>query len=261
MVENGESENPGAHEDAAAAEPCCAGGSCCPSGSDGGGKNWKIVVFILVVIAAGAVLARSLMSKSNSVSDEGQQTFAVIQPEIPSPPKPAATADAPAESEIVVEEASVAIEAPSVAQDKAKAEVADKPASTVSFKPLDSLASLNKAAADTDAVFVLLGTEDQMNLQAINGQVEAAVKKIQAGGMRVSAFTLKKDSPDYARLAKQFSIPCAVAMVKGRGISAVPGEITEAKLIQAFVTASRSGSSCCPGGSATCAPKTGPRRK
>jgi hypothetical protein len=254
---NDNEEQACSQENTPAAEPCCAGGSCCPSGSDGGGKNWKIVVFILVVIAAGAVLARSLMNKSNSISDDAQQAFAVIQPEIPSPAKPAATADAPAESEVVLEAVSVAIETPSVTQDTAKAEVADNPESTVSFKPLDSLASLNKAAADTNAVFVLLGAED---MQAISSQVEAAAKKIQASGMRVSAFTLKKDSPDYARLAKQFSIPCAVAMVKGRGISAVPGEITEAKLIQAFVTASRSGSSCCPGGSATCAPKPGPRR-
>jgi hypothetical protein len=259
MIENSDSEHPGAQENAPAGEPCCAGGSCCPSGSDGGGKNWKIVVFILVVIAAGAVLARSLMSKSDSISDEAQQAFAVIQPESPSPPNPAVTSDAPAESEIAIEEASVAIEAPSVTKDTAEAQAPDEPESTLSFKPLDSLASLNKVAADTDAVFVLLGAEDQLDMEPIASQVEAAAKKIQAGGMRVSAFTLKKDSPNYAQLAKQFSIPCAVAMVKGRGISAVSGEITETKLIQAFVTASKSGSSCCPGGR-TCAPKPGPIR-
>jgi hypothetical protein len=226
---NDNEEQACSQENTPAAEPCCAGGSCCPSGSDGGGKNWKIVVFILVVIAAGVVLARSLMSRPDSISDEAQQAFAVIEPESPSPPKPAVTSDAPAESEIAVEKASVAIEAPLVAKDTAKAEMPDKPASTLLFKPLDSLASLNKVAADSDAVFVLLGGEDQLSMEPITKEVEAAAKKIQAGGMRVSAFTLKKDSPNY-------------------------------KLIQAFVTASRSGSSCCPGGSATCAPKPGPRR-
>ena len=261
MIENGDSEHPGVQENSPAGEPCCAGGSCSPSGSDGGGKNWKIAVFILVVIAAGAVLARSLMSRPESISDEAQQAFAVIQPESASPANPAVTSDAPAESEIVIEEASVAIEAPSVTKDTVKAEVPDKPELTLSFKPLDSLASLNTVAADTDAVFVLLGGKDQLDMQPITKEVEAAAKKIQAGGMRVSAFTLKKDSPNYTQLAKQFSIPCAVAMVKGRGISAVSGEITEAKLIQAFVTASRSGSSCCPGGGGgTCAPKSGPTR-
>jgi hypothetical protein len=222
------------------------------------------VAFILVVIAAGVVLARSLMSKSDSISDEAQQAFAVSGPECisesPSPPKPAVTSDAPAESESTKEGASVAIEARSVTKDTAKAEVPDKPTPTLSFKPLDSLASLNKVAADSDAVFVLLGAEDQLDMKPITKEVELAAKKIQANGMRVSAFTLKKDSPNYTQLAKQFSIPCAVAMVKGRGISAVSGEITEAKLIQAFVTASRSGSSCCPGGGPTCAPKPGPTR-
>jgi hypothetical protein len=262
---NDNEEQACSQENTPAPEPCCAGGSCSSSGSDGGGKNWKIAVFILVVIAAGVVLARSLMSKSDSISDEAQQAFAVIGPECssesPSSPKPAVKSDAPAESEIAVKGASVAVEAPLVTKDTAKAEVPDKPAPTLLFKPLDSLASLNKVAADSDAVFVLLGGEDQLSMEPITKEVEAAAKKIQAGGTRVSAFTLKKDSPNYTQLAKQFAVPCAVAMVKGRGISAVSGEITEAKLIQAFVTASRSGSSCCPGGSGgTCAPKPGPIR-
>jgi hypothetical protein len=39
-----------------------------------------------------------------------------------------------------------------------------------------------------------------------------------------------------------------LAMVKGRGMSGVTGEINEAKLLQAFVAASRATSSCCPPG-------------
>jgi hypothetical protein len=264
MIENGESEHPGAQETASAVRPCCSAGSdssCCPSGADSGdGKKWKTLVFILIVIAAGAVVARSFINKSNSNAGQSQRAFTPIQTnaasDITSPLSTLTTPQTSGTSE-------PAIEAPSLANDAAEVQVPDKPASTLLFKPLDSLASLNKVAADTDAVFVLLGGEDQLNMQPIAGQIEAAAKKIQAGGMRVSAFRLKKDSPNYTQLAKQFSIPSVVALVKGRGASGVSGEITETRLIQAFVTASRSASGCGPGACGpgrTCAPKPGPTR-
>jgi len=60
-------------------QPCCDGGSCRSSGSDGSGKSWKMFVFILIVIAAGAVMARSFIRKSNSDGDQSQQAFASIQ--------------------------------------------------------------------------------------------------------------------------------------------------------------------------------------
>ena len=250
---NDNEEQACSQENAPDPEPCCAGGSCCPSGSDGGARNWKIVVFILIVIAAGVVLARSLMNRPDPGSDEAQQTFAAIQPDSPAPANPAVTSDAPAESEI-------AVEASSVTKDTTKEEAPDKPVPKLLFAPLASLASLNKVAANFDAVFILLAGQDQLNMEPITKELEAAAKTIQAGGPRVSAFTLKKDSPNYAQLAKQFSIPCVLAMVKGRGASGVSGEITQTRLIQAYVTASRAGSSCCPGGGGACAPQPGPIR-
>jgi len=42
--------------------------------------------------------------------------------------------------------------------------------------------------------------------------------------------------------------------VKGRGMSAVSGEVTEAKLLQGYVAAG-SASKCGPGASAGCCPK------
>ena len=129
--------------------------------------------------------------------------------------------------------------------------VSADPGPTLWGKLLNSLASLNKVAVDTDAVFILLAAEDQQGNQTITKEIEAAAKKIQSSGTRISAFTLKKGAPDYAQLAKQFSTPCVLAMVKGRGTSGVSGDITESKLIQAFVMASRVTSGCCPSG---CAP-------
>jgi hypothetical protein len=264
MIENDDSEHLGAQETASTMQPCCPAGSDssrCPSGADsGGGKKWKTLVFILIVIAAGAVVARSFINKSNSNAGQSQQAFTPIQAytasDITSPLSTLTTPQTPGKSE-------PAVEAPSRANDTTETQAPDEPESTLSFKPLDSLGSLDTVAANFDAVFILLGGEDQLNMEPITKEVEAAAKKIQANGVRVSAFTLKKDTPNYSQLAKQFSIPCVLAMVKGRGASGVSGEITETKLIQACVTASRSGPGCGPGACGpgrTCGPRPGPIR-
>jgi len=224
---NDDKEKAGSGDKTSDVQPCCDGGSCCPSGSDGASKKWKIVVFVLIVVAAGVVLARSLISKSNSAADRSQQLFATILP-----------ADTPDSSAAATTET----------------HESDQPASGLWGEPLDSLASLNNAAANADAVFILLAADDRESSQAATKQIEAAAKTIQGGGKRISAFQLKQGTADYANVAKQLSIPCVLALVKGGGISAVlADQITETKLAQAFVSASRPSSGCCPG-STTCAP-------
>ena len=222
-------------------QPSCsstpAGDDCC---SPGGSKGWKTVIFVLVVVAAVAVLAHSLIGKSNSAIDQTQPLFAAVTPESNT-------------------------HTPLLPDDMIKKEVSDKVETTLWGQELDSLASLNKVAADTDAVFLFLAADSQQDDQTITSQIEAAAKTLQSNGIRISAFTLKKDSLDYTQLAKQSSIPCVLAMVKGRGMSGVSGEITDTKLVQAFVTASRSVSGCGPAGCGPtgCAPtpaKPGPRR-
>jgi hypothetical protein len=173
-------------------QPSCsstrAGDDCC---SLSGSKGWKMLVFILVVVAAGVVLAHSLIGKSNSAIDQTQPLFATIPPE--SNPH-----------------------TPSLPNDTIKKEVSDKAETTLWGQELDSLASLNKVAADTDAVFVFLAADSPQGDQTITSQIEAAAKTLQSNGIRISAFTLKKDSLDYTQLAKQSSIPCVLAMVKSR---------------------------------------------
>ncbi len=44
-----------------------SGGECCPSGP-GRGKNFKIAIFVLVVLLAGAVTAHSLLTKNRPCS-------------------------------------------------------------------------------------------------------------------------------------------------------------------------------------------------
>ncbi len=239
---NDKKEQISGQDNAGDVQPCCEGGSCCPSDSVGRSKNWKIVVFILVVGAAGMVLARSLITKSNSTADQVQQPFAAIQPELePDTPYTLNTPTTP-KSPIETENE---IESPPVAVETTEQDVSVKTAPLIWGMELHSLASLGKVAADVDAVFVILADEDKQDMQPVT---RTAAEKIQAGGSRIRVFTLEKKSSDYARLAKQFSIPCVLMMVKGRGSTVVSGEITEAKLLQGFVAASRPRSACGPAG-------------
>jgi hypothetical protein len=194
------------------------------------------VVFIFIVLAAGAVIARSLIRKSDSAAEQGQGTFAAIGAELiqdtPSPLKAEVTTQVSTASKGDTDKASPALWGPE----------------------LDSLALLDTAAANSDAVFILLAADDQQSNQAAAKQIEAAAKKIRSGGTQISAFRLKQGAPNYAKLTKQLSAPSVLALVKGGGLIGISADkLTETKLVQAFVTASRPGSGCCPpGSSVTC---------
>ena len=232
MVENNNSDKAG-QEDVVDSQKCCESDS-------GSYSKKKLVILVIIVAAAGIILARSLITKSNAVSDDTQQLFADIWQDKNCESSPQINA-------------------------VTNVETSDKTEPTLWGAELDSLASLNKVAAGTDAVFIFLAAKDQLNDAAITKEIEAAAQKIMSNGSKVSAFRLKESAPDYAQLAKQVSIPSVLAMVKGRGMSTVSGEITETKLIQAFVAASRPTSGCGPAGCGPtgCGPtsaKPGPRR-
>ncbi len=235
-----------ARENADELQPCPDGGSCCLSGADGGGKRWKIAVFVLIRVAAGAVLANSFIKKSNAGADQSQQAFASFQMDDKSeapccPSETEAAAESPVESKIEI----VATPAADEPENK---DTPVKSALSLWGPDLDSLASLNNVATDTDAVFVFVAAGGPQNVQPVTQQIEAAAKKIKSNGVRVSVFRLKESAPEYVQLAEQVTVPCVLAMVKGGGMSTVSGEITEAKLVQAFVAASRPTSGCCPPG-------------
>jgi len=76
-------------------------------------------------------------------------------------------------------------------------------------------------------------------------------------GIKFGIFTLKTSSRDYEQFATAKAVPGVLAMVKGRGMNTVSGDITEWKLIQGYVAASSAAGSggCCPsggGGSKVC---------
>jgi len=119
--------------------------------------------------------------------------------------------------------------------------------STMQVTEIGSLSDLNSVATGTDAVFVFFPGKDGVASNDTSTLVREAAKTIESRGTRMGLFTLKTDSPDYEQLAVQVTVPAVLAMVKGCGMSAVSGDITEAKLVQAFVAAS-SMSACGPSG-------------
>ncbi len=248
MLEKDNSDEAG-QENPDDAQACCStasgSGDCCSPDSSSGGKSWKMLVFLVIVVAAGAVLARSFMKKSDSTTDQTQQLFATIQPDGKSDTLSPSNAAMEVETS---DKSKAGTDNLSTVKPAIKVPVSAGPEPILWGKPLNSLASLNKVAVDTDAVFILLAAEDQQKMEPVTSEIEAAARKIQSNGTRISAFTLNKDAPNYALLAKQFSTPCVLAMVKGRGMSGVTGKITETKLLQAFVMASKATSGCCPSG-------------
>jgi hypothetical protein len=133
---------------------------------------------------------------------------------------------------------------------------------------LDSLASLNKVAANKDAVFVFVPANEN---ETIGGKtldaIASATQKIKSSGVSIGLYTLQSGSPEYANIAAQLPLPGMLVMSKGRGMGAVSGGITEEKILQAYVASSRAGgcgpsSSCGPStpGCGPSAPALGPRR-
>jgi hypothetical protein len=109
------------------------------------------------------------------------------------------------------------------------------------------LRSLDEVVADKEAVFVLLPGEDEDMSGNVSRHVDAVAKILSDQGRQVGAFTLEKHRKGYDQLIRQFSVqslPGVIVVGRGCGSAAVTGEITETKLLQAFVWASMSPSSC-----------------
>lgn len=178
-------------------------------------REVKLAIFILVLSAAAAVAVHSFLGKSGSSTDSPAQQFtAITHGESPTAP---------------------------AAQNPGGNDVQEESKSVVCGITLDSMAALNQVAADKDFVFILLPGESKEAAQAAAKKVDEALKKISAKGVRVASFTLGKDAQDYAELVKGLSIeslPSIVALGRGCGAAVVSGEVTEAKLLRAFVLAS-----------------------
>ena len=236
MVENN-SPDEVEQESSDASQPCCpstsTGGDCCTLS---GGKNWKTIIFVVVILLAGAVTAHSLVTKSNekvSISPEAAASFN--------------TAGLPDTPELLVWAG-------------ATTEQSSKAVAVSCGVTLDSIQSLGKMAADKNAnvAFIFLAGEDEKSARTASAQVEATMNMLSSKGKQVAAFTLQKGADGYDQLVKQFmvkSLPCVIVAGRGCGAGAVSGDITEAKLLQAYVVATRPISGCCPGPGTSCPPQ------
>lgn len=206
------------------AEACGAGCSC-HGGAGGGGNRWVFGVLVLVI--AGVLVARAMLKTDDTAPEKVTTGFVPVQ----------ATAPVP-------EPAQSATPTPTLV-----ATVSDAAA----WKEIAAFSELNAVARDTDAVFVVVPGKGDATAQVPRIPVESAVKTIGAKGQKIAVFTLKPDSKDYGQIAAQMTVPGVLAIVKGGGMSATAGDVTEATLIQTFVAASSSGG--CGPASGGCGPR------
>ena len=200
---------------------CCGPGCGCGAAAKPNKARW--VVGVIVLAAAGMLVVKGMVK-----SDKG------------STQAPAEGFGNPAATQVT-------------AGADTKAEVAAADETTVGTT-LGAFAELNTAAAKTDAVFVFLPGKEGTSAKAPSAPMKAAVRTMEAKGVKCGLFTLKPGTRDYDQVAKQMAVPGVLAMVKGRGMSAVSGEVTEAKLLQGYVAAGSAGG-CGPSAGAGCCPK------
>jgi MYXO-CTERM domain-containing protein len=128
------------------------------------------------------------------------------------------------------------------------------PTTEKSVEPIGTLSELNTVATNLDAVFVFLPGKEGTSANSPSTPMKNAARTIEAQGKKIGLFTLKAGSSDYDQIAGQISLPAVLAMVKGRGMNAISGDITETKLVQGFLAASSAGG-CGPSAGAGCCPK------
>ncbi len=200
---------------------CCGPGCGCGTAGKPGKARW--VVGVIVLAAAGVLAVRGMIK-----SDKGAAQAATAGFANPAAVQPAAGTDTKAEATVAVDETSVGT-------------------------TLGALAELNTVAAKSDAVFVFLPAREGTSAKVPSGAMNAAVRTMGGKGVKCGLFTLKPGTRDYEQVSKQMQVPGVLALVKGRGMSAVSGEVTEAKLLQGYVAAGQAGG-CGPGASAGCCP-------
>jgi hypothetical protein len=202
------------------ASDCGPGCGCHSTGAAG---RMRRVLGVIVLVAAAVMVGRAVI-KSNAASTEASTP---------------------------------AFGAPFAAPDNSTASSGEsaKTAETSVGMSLGAFSELNGVAGKSDAVFIFVPGKDGASGNLPSAAMNSAARKLEAQGYKINLFTLKAASPDYSQVATQMSVPGVIAMVKGRGMNAISGEITEAKLIQGLVAASSAGGGCGPS-TPGCGPST-----
>ncbi len=204
------------------ASACCGPGCGCGTPAKPGRGRW--VIGVIVLAAAGVLVVKGMIK-----SDKGSTQAATAGFANPAATQSAASADTKAEATVAADETSVGA-------------------------TLGAFSELNKVAMKTDAVFIYLPAREGAPRKVPATPMKAAARTMEGKGIKCGLFTLKAGCADYDQIAKQTQVPGVLALVKGKGMSAVSGEVTEAKLLQGYVAAGQAGG-CGPGASPGCCPK------
>jgi len=203
----------------------CDSGCGCHASGKSGKTRW--VIGVIVLVAAGVLVARDLIKSDGASAKATTPAFASLAA-LPTP----------------VGDSGSATNSGTAA-----------PTTEKSMEPIGSLSDLNTMAAKPDAVFIYLPGKEETSATPPLKPMQDAARSIESnGGQKCGLFTLKAGSSDYDQIAGKISLPVVLAMVKGRGMSAVSGDITETKLVQGYLAASSAGG-CGPSAGAGCCPK------
>ena len=112
----------------------------------------------------------------------------------------------------------------------------------IRFEILESLQTLDTLAAGKDVVFIVMPGQDRQSSQVICKEIAVTLNKLRSLGQKIAAFTFGNTGPDYDRLVNHFAVesfPCVVVLGRGGSASAVSGDISEARLYNAFALATQ----------------------
>jgi hypothetical protein len=208
------------------------------------------VCLIVLLAVAGIFIYKASSTKQNASSDSAKEAnFAVT----PSPFKciPLKNSSVPGiKPEKKVESIAVA-ETQSAVKNATASE--STPKNRMIGEYLDSLSSLNKVALNHDAVFIFIpAPKSQFADDATNNAVIAAQQTLKSKKINLGLYTLPNSSPDYAAISAQAQTPAILIASKGKGMAAVSGEVTETKLLQAYMSSTQTGG--CGPSSVGCGP-------
>lgn len=231
----------------------CAPGCSCNCGTSSVCKKIKMAVCLIVLLAVAGIFIYKASHTKQSASDSAKDAgFAVTQVA----PKSISVNNAEA-SGIKTEK-----RVEKIAVTDTQATVKNYTASeTIQIsrkigESLDSLSSLNKVALSQDTVFVFIpAAKNEFADDTTKNAVVAAQRDLKSKNINIGLYTLPSSSPDYAALSAQVQAPAILVATKGKGMAVVTGEVTETKLLQAYMSSTRGGG--CGPSSGGCGPSSG----
>ena len=222
--------------------PVCGPG--CGCGTPSGSSKLKLAVSLIVLLAiAGIFIYKGSAAKDRTVNitaPAGGAAFAFAQP-------------APSTMPEAANQPSASTMPAAGTQPSASATPEATNADQRVGEYLESLSTLNKVAIDQDAVFVFIpAPKNDLADSKTNTAVLAAQRTLKAAKITLGLYTLRSSSPDYPMISGQVQAPAILVATKGKGMAAVSGDVTEDKLLQAFMATSKAGG--CGPASSGCGP-------